>query len=484
MSGEVKPSRLGEWIDQRIGWRQLMHEGLNEPIPGGSRWADVFGSGLLFIFINQIVTGVALSLYYVPSADHAHTSVSFIHKEVTAGAFIRSLHSYGSSVMVVVLLLHLFQTYAYGAYKSRRELVWLFGCTLFLLVLGMSFTGYLLPWDQKAYSATAVATNMLSEVPGIGNGLKTLMRGGTEMGTITISRFFTLHVFVVPALIVGAVAGHVFLFRRAGAAGPPVRAEERDKLIPEPYFPKQVFKDFVFGIAVIGLLSVLASQWPAGIGPKANPADPTYLPRPEWYYVPVFQWIKYWHGPASVVGIVLIPAALFLALFALPFVDRAPERRPWRRPFAMGSLIAVFGGLIFLGARSRAEDREDDAVRTKLLAQTEAEQRFAMRPFEPEESSTGMCTAGPRRLSAQESKGALLFVNESCAGCHGKEGKGGAGLYQLADRSQTPSDELKSLMLKPTAEMLAGSMEPSELASEDLDALVAYMRAVSANKEQ
>src|SRR6266581_6398097 len=183
MSGEAaaRPGRLAEWLERRVGWRKLMYEALDEPIPGGSRWAYVFGSGLLFIFVNQIVTGIFLSLYYVPSVDHAHTTVSFIQKQVTAGSFLRSLHSYGSSTMVILLMLHLAQTYFYGAYKSRRELLWIVGCFLFLLVLGMSFTGYLLPWDQKAYFATAVATNIISEVPIIGGALKTFLRGGTEM---------------------------------------------------------------------------------------------------------------------------------------------------------------------------------------------------------------------------------------------------------------------------------------------------------------
>src|SRR5271170_4314829 len=182
--------RLMGWLDRRIGARELLHEALDEPIPGGASLAYVFGSGLLFIFLSQIITGVFLALYYVPSADHAHTTVAYITKSVTAGSFLRGLHSYGASAMIVVLLLHLSQTYLYGAYKGRRELLWFSGCVLFVLVLGMAFTGYLLPWDQKAYFATAVGTNAASEIPLIGDGLKRMMRGGAQMGTLTISRFF------------------------------------------------------------------------------------------------------------------------------------------------------------------------------------------------------------------------------------------------------------------------------------------------------
>src|ERR1700756_3923225 len=195
---ESKPSAppqsgLWEWLNRRTGLDNLLRSALDEPIPGGARFAYVFGSGLLFIFISQVITGVFLALYYVPSADHAHTTVAYITKAVTAGSFLRSLHAYGSSAMVIVLLLHLSQTYIYGAYKGRREILWLSGCVLFALILGMAFTGYLLPWDQRSYFATAVGTNAVSEVPWIGESLKRLMRGGTEVGTLTISRFRGSH---------------------------------------------------------------------------------------------------------------------------------------------------------------------------------------------------------------------------------------------------------------------------------------------------
>src|SRR6266446_4730825 len=213
-------SGLWEWLNRRTGLDDFLHATLDEPIPGGARFAYIFGSGLLFIFLSQIITGVFLALYYVPSADHAHTTVAYITKAVTAGSFLRSLHAYGASAMVIVLLLHLSQTYIYGSYKGRRELLWLSGCALFGLVLAMAFTGYLLPWDQRSYFATAVGTNAVSEIPWIGESIKRLMRGGTEMGTLTISRFFVAHIFLIPAVIFALVASHLFLFRNAGAAGP------------------------------------------------------------------------------------------------------------------------------------------------------------------------------------------------------------------------------------------------------------------------
>src|SRR6202011_3150778 len=175
-------SGLWGWLNRRTGLADLLRGALDEPIPGAARFAYIFGSGLLFIFISQVITGVFLALYYVPSADHAHTTVSYITKAVTAGSFLRSLHAYGASAMIIVLLLHLSQTYIYGAYKGPRELLWVSGCVLFALVLGLAFTGYLLPWDQQAYFATAVGTNAASEVPLIGETLMRMMRGEDRDG--------------------------------------------------------------------------------------------------------------------------------------------------------------------------------------------------------------------------------------------------------------------------------------------------------------
>src|SRR3984885_10987675 len=210
-------SKLDNWLDQRTGIDSILHETLDEPIPGGASWAYIFGSGLLFLFVSQIITGVFLALYYGPSAHHAHTVVSYIVKEVSSGSFIRSIHAYGSSGIIILLLLHIGQTILYGSYKGRRELLWLSGCILLALMLGMAFTGYLLPWDEKAYFATAVGTNLVAEVPFIGPPLQRLVRGGEQMGTLTVSRFYVLHVFVLPGLLIGFIAAHVFSFCKGGA---------------------------------------------------------------------------------------------------------------------------------------------------------------------------------------------------------------------------------------------------------------------------
>ncbi len=295
-------TRLDNWLDQRTGIDSILHETLDEPIPGGAKWAYVFGSGLIFLFVSQIITGICLALYYVPSADHAHTIVSYIVKEVTAGSFIRSIHAYGSSGIIILLALHIGQTILYGSYKGRRELLWLSGCILLALMLGMAFTGYLLPWDEKAYFASAVGTNLIAEVPFIGPLLQKLVRGGDQMGTLTISRFYVLHVFILPGLLIAFIAAHVFFFRKAGAAGPIKEDPVHPKLPPVPFYPRQVAIDAIFAIILIGILAIIAIKIPMDLGPAANPADTAFLPRPEWYYRPAFQWLKYLSGRWSLLA--------------------------------------------------------------------------------------------------------------------------------------------------------------------------------------
>ena len=208
------PTRLYSWFNKRTGLGSIMQVSLDEPIPGGARPAYVFGSGLIFIFISQVITGIALALYYVPSAETAHTSVAYITKQVAAGAFLRSLHYYGSSAMIIVLALHFLQTFLWGSFKGRRELLWISGALLSFLVLAMGFTGYLLPWDQKAYFATAVGTNIVAEIPSLENGLLACC-GGDALGTLTLSRFYVAHLFLIPGAIFLFIGVHIALFRKS-----------------------------------------------------------------------------------------------------------------------------------------------------------------------------------------------------------------------------------------------------------------------------
>jgi ubiquinol-cytochrome c reductase cytochrome b subunit len=481
VSKESRKTGLFGWFDQRTGFDGLLRESLDEPIPGGARFAYVFGSALLFIFISQVITGVFLALYYVPSADHAHTTVAYITKEVTSGSFLRSVHAYGSSAMVILLLLHVTQTFLYGSYKGRRELLWLSGCVLFALILCMAFTGYLLPWDQKAYFATTVGTNVAGEIPYIGAWIKSLMRGGVDMGSLTLSRFFVAHVLIVPAAIFGFVALHVFLFRKAGSAGPISEDAVNPTQPAETFYPRQVIIDGIFALAIIAVLGLLAHFLPFDLGPKANPADTTYLPRPEWYYIPVFQWLKYWPGSLSFLGVVVLPSIVAFLFASLPFLDRRMERRPWKRPVAVGTYVFVLLALFGLGALSYRGDHTNPGYAAQIEAQQKATEDFMRTPFEPELSQASLVATNVALADPLAAAGEKIFQSQSCNACHGDGGSGTAAGPKLAGlQARFSAVQLTALLKAPTAKMTAAGMSPSDLPVPDLTSLVAYLESLKA----
>jgi len=472
-----RPQRFYHWFDRRTGIGSLLHEALDEPIPGGARWAYVFGSVLLFLFISQTITGIFLALYYVPSADHAHTTVAYIVKEVTGGSFLRSLHAYGSSAIVIGVLLHLTQTYLYGAYKGRRELLWISGCVLLALMLAMAFTGYLLPWDQKAYFATTVGTNMATDIPFIGGWLKRFMRGGNEMGTLTVSRFFVAHVFLIPAVLIAFIATHVYLFRKAGAAGPPSEDPMNPQLPTQRFYPRQVLMDTIVALVMILILGSLAHFVPTELGPKANPADTQYVPRPEWYYLPIFQWLKYWRGPYAIIGIIVIPTIAAALLVLVPFIDRRLERRPWRRPIAVGVFVLILGGFVAMGRMSVRDDRRDPSIAKQVAKQHEEVEQFMGEPFEPEGAATSLSAPVVAVVDPLAAAGKKVYDSESCDACHGENGVGtNAGPKLAGAMAQKSTEELSNLLRHPTAKMIEGEMKPVDVSDEDLKALVAYIK--------
>lgn len=469
------PDTLGDWFDHRTGWRDVMREILEERIPGGARWAYVFGSGLLFLLLSQAVTGIFLAMYYVPSADHAHTTVAYIMKVVTDGAFLRSVHAYGASIMVILLVVHVIQTFMYGSYKGKRELMWVSGCILFALVLGMAFTGYLLPWDERAYFATAVGTNAMSEGPIIGQWLKLVLRGGAGMGTLTLSRFFVLHVFLIPLGLLAFVGAHLFLFRKAGPAGPPSPAAAAKKV--GIFYPKQVALDAGFALLLIIILALLAHFVPKGLGPSVNPADTSFIPRPEWYYRPLFQWLKYWEGPLVVIGILVIPGIIAALFVGLPFYDRRPERRPSRRPVAVGVFCFVLGALIVLGLVSYHVDNKDPAVAAQLVRQEEAEKQYVQAPFQPEVAGGSASSSAPAvAANPVAAKGKAIFEAHGCVVCHGAGGVGTPMAVKLVGIGQRlPPDQMANLIRHPNAKMKAGGMPSFPLSDDDMKSLTTYL---------
>jgi len=469
-------SRADAWLDARTGIDDILHESLDEPIHGGARWAYVFGSGLIFLFMSQVITGIFLALYYVPSADHAHTVVAYIVKEVTSGSFIRSIHAYGSSGIIILLCLHIGQTVLYGSYKGRRELLWLSGCILMALMLGMAFTGYLLPWDEKAYFATAVGTNLVAEVPFIGPILQKLVRGGDQMGTLTLSRFYVLHVFLLPGMLIAFIAGHIFFFRKAGAAGPIEEDPISPKLPSVPFYPKQVLMDAAFAVVLIGILALIAIKIPMDLGPSANPADTHFLPRPEWYYRPAFQWLKYLSGRWSFFGGILMPALLALIFAAAPFLDRRLERRPWKRPISVGAFFLFLICYTTLGVLSYRADYSDPGMAAQMHKQEADTEAFMAKPFVPE-AAAGTLPSALASADPLVVKGSALFQANSCNSCHGDNGIGSAAAPALTGVSTKYTEEqLIAILKKPTAAMSNGGMQAVTLKDEDMSALTKYLR--------
>jgi quinol-cytochrome oxidoreductase complex cytochrome b subunit/mono/diheme cytochrome c family protein len=372
-----------------------------EPLPGGSRWAAAFGSLLLFAFMLQVITGILLSMNYAPSVDSAWPSVKFIQEEVPLGVFIRALHHWGSSAMVILLLLHLMQVFIWGAYKKPRELTWMVGVLLLFCTLGLAFTGYLLPWDQKAYWATKVGLGIASTTPVIGDSLRTLLQGGSEMGNLTLTRFFSIHTFVLPGTLILLVVVHLYLFRLHGVTPPWWESAEQLKEEEEPFWPKQLLKDGLGWLVFLAALGLWCSQRPAPLEAQADPSQP-YEARPEWYFMFLFQLLRYFHGPYEIVGTFVLPTLFLLVLFFWPFLDRSPHRNLRRRPVAIGLLSLGTTGLIGLTIFAIATD----------VRMTEPEQvvRQAPAPAEP---------AGP----IQRAEVAQLY-NGSCLACHGVDGSG------------------------------------------------------------
>ena len=471
-------AKVFDWIEERTGFRRLIKHACSERIPGGASLAYVFGSGLLLIFVSQVVTGVALALYYCPSPDHAHTSVAYMVKEVSSGSFLRGIHSYGASAMILILGFHVAQTFLFGSYKGRRELLWISGCVLAFLVFAMGFTGYLLPWDQKAYFATTVGTNIASEFPWVGDSLRKLLRGGNEVGGLTLSRFFVMHVFVLPSTIFFFVMLHVLLFRKAGPAGP----KEADPILPslksEPFYPKQVFYDIGFGLLILVVLAWAALKVPASLGPVANPADTQYLPRPEWYFRPMFHWYRYFGGVGTVIGVIVIPAVFSLLFIFVPFLDRGKSRFITSRKIPIGIFGFVSGSIIALGFQSFREDARDPFVSTQLKRQEAAEKAYLNVPFKPIVVGDSHGDA-PESADPRVSGGKTVFKAKSCNACHGENGVGTSAGVTLAGVAKKYNEaKLKEILRRPTQPMLEGGMSPVEATSEEVDMLIKYLKTL------
>lgn len=217
-------TKLGNWLDERMQWRQVWEAIFLRKIPKVN-WLFTLGSASLFVALNQAITGILLTLYYVPTPDHAYDSVQYITTQIPMGWLIRGLHHWGASALVILTFLHMLRVIFYGTYKFPREVTWFTGVFLLLVVIGFGFTGYLLPWDQKAFWATTVGTRIAGTPPLIGDWILRIIRGGEEISAVTLARFYGIHIWVLPAALAILIGIHLYLVIRIGISAPPKKGE-------------------------------------------------------------------------------------------------------------------------------------------------------------------------------------------------------------------------------------------------------------------
>jgi ubiquinol-cytochrome c reductase cytochrome b subunit len=353
---------LLDWLDSRTGYRTLVRHLLDEELPSGTAWLFTTGSVVTLLIACQFASGIGLTMYYVPSPKLAFDSVRFIMDDLPLGWMLRGLHYWGASFLVVAAVVHMLRVFVLGSFKAPRELTWLSGLAMLLVILGFSLSGYLLPWDQKAYWATTVTIAIAQSSPLIGDVLANVLRGGADLGALTLGRWYSAHVFLLPAVLVVLIVAHIALMRKHGISGP-IEPGAGSKVM---FYPFHVMKDTVMIAAVFASLISAAALFPAHLDEIANPTDANYIPRPEWYFLSLFQMLKYFPGPLEPVATMVIPGLAVGFLAWLPFLDKGGERHPLRSPrrvfsAAMAALGLGVVSLTVLGLADRPpnKDRND-----------------------------------------------------------------------------------------------------------------------------
>src|SRR5579871_1767805 len=451
-----------EWLENRTGIETAIKNFLYEDIPASSGWHQVIGSMAVFFFIIQVFTGGLLAFNYAPTPGEAYNSVKYIMTELTGGSLIRGLHHWGASMMLIIVVLHMLQVFLYGAYKKPREATWMVGCVLLLIVLVFGLTGYLLPWDNRAYWGTMVTTQISAMAPVLGPYMSRLLGSEEGVSVVTFSRFYALHTILLPPLVMILIGIHIYLVRKHGVAPAVDDTAPRKK-----FFPEQVFKDTI-GVAIAFIiLFTLAVVAEAPLGRLADPTDTAFTPRPEWYFLFLFQTIKFFNGPLEVLGAVVLPGIAVAALFLVPFIDRGPMVRLGKRGFAITAVVLcalAWTGLTTAAVMTTPPSPEENG----LIATSDAE--------------TGV--QAWQSLSPEELQGLALYRKEGCKGCHPGAGKQGIG----PDLTKLPADHRTATWLvphfkEPSKIVPGSSMPPVQLKDADLNALSTFVLKLTANNE-
>jgi len=409
---------IGNWLDARLQLGGAIRETAEHPVPRETAsWFYVFGSAAFVVFMFQIVTGIMLALIYVPSAGEAWSSLQILNHNVTLGWYIRALHGWGSDFMVAIVLIHMVQVFLFGAYKYPRELTWIVGVLLLLVTLGMAFTGQVLRFDQDAYWGLGIGASIASRVPLMGPSIVHLMLGGPIIGGATLSRFFALHVFMIPGLLIAFVGLHILMVLKLGINEWPMpgRVVRKATYIKEyheltqrdglPFVPGAIWKDLFFAAFI--LLSIAACAYYYGPFGPSGPPDPTIIqtaPRPDFFFLWLYAVLSFLPPSMETPALLIGPVVAILGLLLLPFFSGEGEKSWQRRPTAvlLILLVAVSWGTF-----------------TRLAEHT---------PWSPVMDAWSSDPIPPNYLhnrSALERQGALVFQVKQCHNCHSLGDDGG-----------------------------------------------------------
>jgi ubiquinol-cytochrome c reductase cytochrome b subunit len=493
------------WLDQRTGLVTQINEFLTEDVPGGASYWYAFGSATVFAMILQIATGIFLCFYYAPSTATAWESTKYLIEKVPMGHIVLSLHYWGASAMIAFMAMHLLQVLLWGAYKKPRELQWIVGVILFILTLVLGLTGYLLPWDLNALLASKVAISIAGNAPILGGAVLNFLQDGNGIGTLTINRFFGIHVWLMPALLIGMVAMHLAIFRWNGPAGPPI--DEAPKLKPGRFWPDQMFMDTVVSFAMFVVILGLAIFSPVPLDDKADPNNITFVPYPAWYFMALFalldvvgtlpgQFVQIGTLFATIVG----PTLLVLFLIALPFIDKNPSRKLSRRPWVLG-LTGVFMvaaiGLSMLGQYNVETHQLANGLigPGAVAANVSTEGPNGAPPVENTTSSNGATAAGAGGGSSATLIAAGKTVYDAnCSGCHGAVGAGQPGVFPNLAGNPYVTGDVKNVIhtlnyglngsIKVGANTYNGQMPAwkGNLTNDQIASVIDYIRNTWGNK--
>ena len=451
-------SRLINFITDRIGWRKYLKPFLEKPLPAGTGWLATLGSLCALLFAVQAVTGIILAFYYSPSPEQAYTSINFIMNDVTMGSILRGIHHWGAGAMVIFVFIHLAISFFNGAFKAPREFTWIVGVALFLLTLGFGFTGYLLPWDQKAYWATVVSTNIPKDIPLVGEFIARMMLGGDTVSGLTLTRFYAIHTLLLPALTAVFILFHIYLVRvhdiSSHGGEESSEDEKTDCFFPEHLFRCSIVFAVVFGIVI--LLSIFAE---VPLENVAGTVDPAYLPRPEWYYMWLFQLLTFFPGKFEIVGSLVIPTVGIILLFCLPFLSKTNLRGMADRPLATAAGITCLVGIIYL----------------------------TLMGFEGARPYGKMLAVPDRQLTQAEQEGLKVYVERECAYCHHIAGRGGRiqgpDLSNVVAKGRT-KEWLTKFIKDPQAVSPWSIMPKYDLKEQDLNNLSDFILALDFDRHR